>query len=94
MSKAGPQIAVRRRFGQRVRTLRKVRGLSQEQLALVSGLDRSYMGGVERGERNVSIDNIAALAQALEVELHVLFLFDERADVVGSCGESGSQGLM
>jgi transcriptional regulator with XRE-family HTH domain len=57
--------------------MRRARGLSQEQLALVSGVDRSYMGGVERGERNVSIDNIAVLAKALGVEMYVLFLFEE-----------------
>ena len=73
MSKSGPNIAVRRSFGQRVRQLRRQRGWSQEHLALTSGLDRSYMGGVERGQRNVSLDNIAALAAALEVELPALF---------------------
>ena len=80
MSKAGPQLAIRRLFGQRVRALRKAKGLSQERLAYVSGLDRSYMGGVERGQRNVSIDNIAALARALEVEIYVLFVFGEQQD--------------
>jgi transcriptional regulator with XRE-family HTH domain len=53
------------RFGNRVRELRKKKGLSQEGLALESGLDRSYVGGVERGERNISLENIARIAQAL-----------------------------
>ena len=55
------------RFGNRVRELRKRKGLSQEGLALESGLDRSYVGGVERGERNISLENIEKLAKALGV---------------------------
>jgi transcriptional regulator with XRE-family HTH domain len=55
------------RFGNRVRELRKKKGLSQEGLALESGLDRSYVGGVERGERNISLENIEKLARALRV---------------------------
>jgi transcriptional regulator with XRE-family HTH domain len=55
------------RFGNRVRELRKKKGLSQEGLALESGLDRSYVGGVERGERNISLENIEKLAKALGV---------------------------
>ncbi len=54
-------------FGDRVRTLRKVRGLSQEQLAELTGLHRTYIGGIERGERNVSLINIVRLAKALDV---------------------------
>jgi transcriptional regulator with XRE-family HTH domain len=57
------------RFGNRVRELRKKKGLSQEGLALEAGLDRSYVGGVERGERNVSLENIAKLAAALGVNV-------------------------
>lgn len=61
------------RFGRRVRELRKKRGLSQERLGLEAGLDRSYMGGVERGERNVSLVNVEKIAKALRVKLQVLF---------------------
>lgn len=53
------------RFGRRVRELRKKRGMSQEALALEAGLDRSYVGGVERGERNIALVNIEKLAEAL-----------------------------
>lgn len=63
-------------FGQRVRALRNTRGWSQEQLAYEVGLDRSYVGGVERGERNISLENIAKLAAALDVSLASLMDFD------------------
>ena len=67
--------ALLRRFGGRVRELRTRRKLSQENLALEAGLDRSYMGGVERGERNVSLINIGKIAKALRVPLHTLLNF-------------------
>ncbi len=54
-------------FGARVRELRLERGLSQEDLAEKAGLHRNYVGGIERGERNVALDNIYRLALALEV---------------------------
>jgi transcriptional regulator with XRE-family HTH domain len=51
-----------------MRRLRAARGLSQEALAYESGLNRTYLSGVERSERNVSIDNIARIASGLGVE--------------------------
>ena len=54
-------------FGRRVRTLRLERGLSQEKLAELADLHRNYVGGVERGERNIALLNIVALAHALKV---------------------------
>lgn len=61
-------------FGNRVRQLRKSRRWSQEDFAHRAGLDRSYMGGVERGERNVSLENIYLIAKALEVPISELFV--------------------
>lgn len=60
-------------FGERVRVLRKAKGLSQEQLAMSCNLDRTYIGGVERGERNVSLLNIQKICCALGVSLVELF---------------------
>lgn len=61
------------RFGKKVRAMRKAKNLSQEALADCSELDRTYIGGVERGERNVSLINIEKIAKALEVDIKDLF---------------------
>lgn len=58
----------RLRFGRRVRELRTARGWTQDSLAEKAGLDRTYIGGIERGERNVALLNIFRLADALGVE--------------------------
>jgi transcriptional regulator with XRE-family HTH domain len=54
-------------FGKHLVKLRKGRGWSQEKLALESGLARSYVGGIERGQRNIALLNICILAEALDV---------------------------
>ena len=56
-----------------IRSIREKKGLSQEATALASGLDRSYYGGVERGEHNIALINIEKIANALGVSLKDLF---------------------
>jgi transcriptional regulator with XRE-family HTH domain len=56
-----------RRFGENLREARQRTGLSQEKLAAKAGIDRTYVGGAERGERNVALVNIVRLAEALEI---------------------------
>lgn len=60
--------ALLRAFGGRVRELRLEAGLTQERLAEEAGLHRTYVGSLERGERNVSVVNLYALAAALEAQ--------------------------
>lgn len=60
-------------FGSHVRTIRQKKGLSQEDLAHLAGLDRTYMGGVERGERNLGLINLKKIADALGVTVKDLF---------------------
>jgi transcriptional regulator with XRE-family HTH domain len=56
--------------------LRRSKGFSQEGLALESGLARSYLGGVERGQRNIALVNICKLAQAMNVAPSEVMAFD------------------
>lgn len=65
-------FAIRKQFGNRVRALRKARGYSQEAFAYECDLHRTYMGDVERGQRNIALDNIAKIAKALNVSLSEL----------------------
>ena len=65
--KKSKQDVFLKKVGARIRKIRQEKGFSQESLALASGLDRSYIGGVERGERNIAILNLKKIATALGV---------------------------
>jgi transcriptional regulator with XRE-family HTH domain len=61
------------KIGNNIRKLRLHKRLSQEALALNSGIDRSYLGGIERGEHNVAVINLEKIASALEIPIANLF---------------------
>lgn len=56
-------------FGQRVREVRKAKGISQEKLAELAGIDRSYMGNIERGEKNVTLKKVYEICDALDIDI-------------------------
>jgi transcriptional regulator with XRE-family HTH domain len=62
-------------FGKRIRQLRTERGLSQEELSFQTGFHRTYIGMVERGERNISLSNIGVFAKTFEMSLAELLNF-------------------
>lgn len=70
-SHAGSPVLVA--LGATIRKLRLKKRLSQESVALASELDRSYFGGIERGEHNVAVINLEKIAMALEVDIRDLF---------------------
>ena len=61
-------IDIKKQLGQKIRELRQRKGYSQEKLASKAGLHRTYMSDIERGERNVSVENIEKIAKALSVK--------------------------
>lgn len=68
-----PPASIKLLFGRALRALREERGYSQEELAERAGLHRNYVGGIERGERNVALENISKLAKALSVRTRDMF---------------------
>ena len=71
--KESDEDRIKKAFGSRLRDLRKEKGLSQEALAFECGLDRTYIGGIERGERNPSLVNIVRIACSLKISPCSLF---------------------
>lgn len=63
---------IKKKFGEKVKQLRLEKGWSQEKLALVADLDRTYIPSIEKGERNVSITVIEKIAKALNVKISIL----------------------
>jgi transcriptional regulator with XRE-family HTH domain len=74
----GHEDRIKKEFGERLKSIRRQKGLSQEALAFACDLDRSYVGGVERGERNISLINIRKLARALGVPPSELLTVQKR----------------
>lgn len=68
--------SARQRFARLLKTARLAQGISQETLAELAGLHRTYVGSVERGERNIAVDNMEALAAALKLDISELLLPD------------------
>ncbi len=65
-------------FGNRVRVERQRKGLSQEELAVRAGVHRTYIGMIERAEKNITLVNIEKIASALELEIYELFQQPDR----------------
>lgn len=66
----------RKRFARKLKTERLARGISQEGLAELAGLHRTYVGSVERGERNIAVDNMESLANAMGLDICDLLTAD------------------
>jgi transcriptional regulator with XRE-family HTH domain len=66
---------VSKKLGKRLKMAREDKGLSQEKLAFNAGLNRAYIGYIERGERNPSIKTMGKIAKALKIPLYELFKF-------------------
>lgn len=64
-------------FGKRIRELRKEKNLSQEELAFKADLHRTYIGMIERAEKNITLLNVEKLSVALEIEMYKLLNFNE-----------------
>lgn len=75
-NKRAPEL--RMQFARSLRCARQAQGISQEALAELAGLHRTYVSSVERGERNISIDNIERLAKALKIEPSALLKEDSK----------------
>lgn len=71
------QMDIKNRFGQKVKELRILKGISQESLANLAEIDRTYISDIEKGDRNVSITIVEKLAIALNEDICVLFSYEK-----------------
>lgn len=71
--KPKPRSKVIREFGKRVRELREKKGISQERLGQIAKLHRTYIGMIERGEKNITLENIEKVADALGTTISRIF---------------------
>jgi transcriptional regulator with XRE-family HTH domain len=85
-------LSARQIFSRNVRKMRIARGLSQENLAELSGLHRNYVGGVERGERNIAVDNMDKIAKALSTTIPKLLQNAPSPTKSSKGGSRGTQG--
>ena len=69
-----------KRFGMAIKTLREQKGISQEKLGEIADLHRTYIGMIERAERNITLKNIDKIAKALDVEISTIFEYIEQKD--------------
>lgn len=70
----------RKLLGRRIRSLRKIRGYTQEELAEIIGINPKYLSSIERGEENPTLDLFIRLADGLKVELHEIFQFEHETE--------------
>jgi len=72
MQEKETKVAIEK-FGSKIRDIRATKKMSQEDLGFRTGLDRTYISGIERGERNLSLKNIIKISSALEYSISELF---------------------
>lgn len=65
-------INILSKFGNKIQVLRRTKNLSQEELAHICGLHRTYIGMIERGEKNITLKNIEKLSKALDINIYEL----------------------
>lgn len=70
-------MSVSKIIGERIRLIRREKGISQEELAHLSALSDTYIGQIERGEKNITVDSLSKIAASLEISLEELFRFSE-----------------
>jgi transcriptional regulator with XRE-family HTH domain len=80
------QASARQLFAINLRNARRNQGMSQETLAELAGLHRTYVGAIERGERNVSVDNMERLATAVGHQLYELLMAEVQNDITPGQG--------
>lgn len=67
-------LSIKKKFGDKMRHIREQKKISQEELAFRAGLHRTYISDVERGQRNVSLENIEKIANALNITIEDIFV--------------------
>ena len=71
---------ISQQLGNRIRTIRTTLGISQEELAIKSGISAAHLGQIERAEKSPTVETLDKVANALDVSIYDLFLFDEKIE--------------